>query len=784
MSASLKLANRVSRLRQMSWSEIRTRSMQEACKRWDLLVSNSPRGTAGTRRTVLFDGVARFFFDSSSLPEILRALQSRLPAAADSIIREADLIRQHKFNLLGYRGVDCGRTIDWHSDPVNGKVSPRVAWFRVPYLDFTRVGDHKVIWELNRHQHMVTLAKAYRLRGDSSYARELFVQWYQWHDQNPYPIGINWASSLEVAFRSLSWLWVWHLLHDSPLMPSRFSADLAQALLTNGRHIERYLSTYFAPNTHLLGEAVALFFIGTLAPKCRSVRRWQEIGWKLILDQAERQVLADGMHFEQATYYHVYALDLFLHARLLAAANGIAIPAGLDSTIEKMLDALRVVSESGPTPQFGDDDGGRVFDPRRNRREHLCDPLAIGASLFRRGDMKAVVQNPTEEMVWLLGPEGLKRFESMQATARNRSSAALTASGIYILSSQSGLGQQLVIDAGPQGPGWAGHGHADALSIQLSISDKPILVDPGTFIYMDSTGDRESFRSTAHHSTIQIDGASQAESVGPFKWKHPAHATVEKWICGNGFDLFTGFHAGYHRLTDPVTHRRTVFRLASEFYVVRDVLEGAGAHQMDLSWMFAPGSLVVTGNKAYFRGDDGAMLTSVLAGSDGLRYSVSEGWYSPCYGEREPAPLLRATAKLQLPTECATALVPDIKWDAHLEQTLHKMSARHAGSVWEYRLLLARRMHEMYFSDLSCTWNSGPIVTDARLFYCARDERGDYDRFIACELTYLEVHGRVLLSSNSRVESREWSVTKDGAGDLPPVLPIRQSECEAERQHA
>jgi Heparinase II/III-like protein/Heparinase II/III N-terminus len=784
MSASVKIANRVSRLRQMSWHEIRTRSMQEACKRWDLIASKSPRRTAGRGRIVPFGGAGRFFFDSSSLPEILGALQSRQPAASDSIIREADQIRQHKFNLLGYRGVDCGRTIDWHSDPVNRKTSPRVAWFRVPYLDFTRVGDHKVIWELNRHQHMVTLAKACRLTGESSYARELFVQWYQWHDQNPYPIGINWASSLEVAFRSLSWLWVWHLLHDSPLMPSRFSADLTQALMTNGRHIERYLSTYFAPNTHLLGEAVALFFIGALAPKCRSVRRWKETGWKLILDQAERQVLADGMHFEQATYYHVYALDLFLHARLLAAANGVAIPAGFDGTIERMLDALRVMSESGPTPQFGDDDGGRVFDPRRNRREHLRDPLAIGTALFGRGDMKTAVQNPTEELVWLLGLEGLNRFESMQATERNHASAALTASGIYILCSQSGLRQQLVIDAGPQGPGWAGHGHADALSIQLSFADKPVLVDPGTYSYVDSTKDRELFRSTAHHSTVQVDGASQAESVGPFKWKCPVHARVERWIRGDGFDFFTGFHTGYHRLTDPVSHRRTVFNLASEFYFVRDVLEGVGAHQVDLSLMFAPGSLVVTGNKAYFRGDDGAMLTSALAGSDGLRCTVSEGGYSPCYGEREPAPLLRATANLQLPTECATVLIPGIKGDACLEQTLHTMSVRHAGCVCEYRLLLEHRMHEMYFSDLSCIWNVGPIVTDARFFYCLRDERGNYARFIACDVTYLEVHGRVLLSSNSRLESKEWSVTQDAAGDLPPVLPIRESEYEAERQHA
>ena len=59
---------------------------------------------------------------------------------------------------------------------------------------------------MSRHQHFVTLAKAFRLNGDVKFAQEIFSQWQDWHAQNPYPIGINWASSLEVAFRCLSWM--------------------------------------------------------------------------------------------------------------------------------------------------------------------------------------------------------------------------------------------------------------------------------------------------------------------------------------------------------------------------------------------------------------------------------------------------------------------------------------------------------------------------------------------------------------------------------------------------
>src|SRR5213078_1821048 len=148
-----------------------------------------------------------------------------------------------------------------------------------------------------------------------------------------------------------------------------------------GRCIERYISTYFSPNTHLLGEAVALFFVGTLCPELPSAERWKDLGWKLTLQEAQRQVRPDGLHFEQSLYYHVYAIDFFLHARILAACNGVSIPAEYDATLERMLNALAVVGRTGSVPRIGDDDGGRLFDGQRNRTEHMLDPLASAAVL-------------------------------------------------------------------------------------------------------------------------------------------------------------------------------------------------------------------------------------------------------------------------------------------------------------------------------------------------------------------------------------------------------------------
>jgi hypothetical protein len=55
--------------------------------------------------------------------------------------------------------------------PVHHRSAPRVSWAEVPYLD-PAIGDHKIIWELNRHQYWLQLARAAWLTRDQRYARE------------------------------------------------------------------------------------------------------------------------------------------------------------------------------------------------------------------------------------------------------------------------------------------------------------------------------------------------------------------------------------------------------------------------------------------------------------------------------------------------------------------------------------------------------------------------------------------------------------------------------------
>src|SRR5207244_11378903 len=135
-----------------------------------------------------------------------------------------------------------------------------------------------------------------------------------------------------------------------------------------------------------------------------------------------------------------------------AVHNGWEIPADFDRTFEKMLELLAAVSQNGPPQGFGDDDGGRVFNPRRNRAEHLTDPLAVGAVIFQRDGIKAAA-SLTEEAGWLLGEQAVSVLCEPPRITRDWRSKSFEASGIYVMESAQPCPQQMVIDAGSQGTG-------------------------------------------------------------------------------------------------------------------------------------------------------------------------------------------------------------------------------------------------------------------------------------------------------------------------------------------
>ncbi|MGA9933354.1 MAG: alginate lyase family protein [Terriglobales bacterium] len=787
----------MARISRMDWEEVRVRVGQELHKHGDLFLYRIGLGRAIPPKAESPERAGHFFFcasefSGSECAERATLLRKHLPDEAAQILRDADDICKHRFRLLGYENLDYGDNIDWHLDLVHGKRTPLAPWFKIPFLDFAVVGDHKVTWELNRHQHLVTLAKAHLLSGNDNkdnkndkYVRELIAQWRSWIKANPYPLGINWGSTLEVAFRSLSWIWVDQLLAGASEY-ALFRSELTSALAFHGRYIERYLSTYFSPNTHLLGEAAALSFLGTLYPQMPRAARWKESGWRIVRHEAERQVRPDGVYFEQSLYYHVYALDFFLYARLLAARNGVQIPPSYDAVLGRMLDVVAALAQAGPAEGFGDDDGGRLWNAQRNRTEQMTDPLALGAVMYSREFSAARL---TEEAIWLFGKpavEELTRPETKTETEKKTKprpaarSVAFPDGGIYVLADSQPYPQAMVVDAGPQGVGRSGHGHADALSLRLTMDERRWLVDSGSGVYISKDpADRNVFRGTGAHNTLRVDGLDQAVADEPFSWTNIPTPQAETCIAGKTFSYFVGSHNGYARLADPVLHRRHVLNIAGGLWLVRDVALGRAEHELEIRWHFAPdldvhaagpGRVEISSPRTSTGDASGESRLTLIMPEETVWHTATEvtkTLLSPAYGVLQPAPLVRCHAQLLLPAETATALIAcvaairqqdDRIADPNFAQNHEPRLASMAQATLQvYELDYHDESHGFFFALGDDAWSFGPWSSDARVLYC-RIENEKLAHLVVIDGTNVAWQGQPLLKIKTAGPSAffEW----------------------------
>ena len=606
---------------------------------------------------------SRFLLAPHAREAVARLVRSRFPTATADARRRADRTLCGCVDVLGYRDLcfatKAGDGIDWHLDPVHQRRAPIAHWSHVPFLD-PAVGDHKIIWELNRHQHWLLLGRAYCLTRDTRYRVGFIEQLGSWLAANPPRTGINWASMLELAFRALSWTWALHMfvegtddVHASDGMEPRESAwtvDLLLGLHAQLTLVERHLSTYFSPNTHLLGEALALYVAGRALPELGAAARWAQLGRRVLVEQIDRQIHPDGGHAELSTHYHRYTLDFYLLALGVAritADDEAAAP--FERAAGRLARFAHTLSDRHyQLPQLGDDDGGQLLPLCGNDALDAGPSLAIAAAMLSKPELSD--GRPHEEVLWVTG-----KAPPVPRVTDRRISTRLPDSGYVV--SRTWRGDHLVMDVGRLGYLNAGHAHADALSVTLTVAGRPLLIDPGTGCYTVDPAIRDRLRATASHNTVTVDGRSQSEPAGPFHWRSTACASLDAIELTPRADYVEASHDGY----GPDGHRRQLLARPGCWIVV-DWIGGAHRRSAAAHWHLDPAWRVhdLDGGRVELRHLSGARLWMLTLGNwfeahtgqpEGL------GWHAPTYGVVRPTTTLRVTRSAAPPFAVVTVLV-------------------------------------------------------------------------------------------------------------------------------
>ncbi|MCZ6765813.1 MAG: alginate lyase family protein [bacterium] len=460
--------------------------------------------------------------------------------------------------VISGRKHTLGADVDWHRDPQFGVVWPKQY---VGSLSDRREGtDVNLVWHLNKMQFLMESSAAYRAT-DNDELCKLGYSWItSWCEQNPFMIGMNWRSPMEMGIRLLAWS-VW--LQEVPL-PETITVEklesIFEAMVRQAEYLAAHMSEYRLPNNHLINESAMLYAFSTMWRELRDADRWKSESEAILVREIDHQVLADGFDFENAMNYHLFVLDsclVFLLARV--AENKEPPSAILDGVQTLSSTALSMISPTGRWPRMGDDSMSEFFV--------LADLRALEGTRFqgsvRFTDLLKPGMGETLRAVAWASP--LLDLESTISSAWRGAQ-----SGVTVFRTSHA---QLTYCAGPEHDLEfnSGHIHSDAGSFELEITGQPVIIDSGTYIYGYDTEIRSHFRGAVAHNSLVIDGVDPMTTVETFRWLNVPRSKTVFW-CEDPIPVVASVRECTDADANPFSHRRTVVWVAEAMWIIVDVV--------------------------------------------------------------------------------------------------------------------------------------------------------------------------------------------------------------------
>jgi len=540
-------------------------------------------------------------------------------------------------DLLGSGVIELGDKIDWHKDYKTGiRWKPR--YMRdIDYNNLEQPSDVKYAWELSRVQWLIPLGQAYLLTSEEKYARAAREILADWIRNNPYACSVNWACTMEVALRIVSWSWLFHAFKESDSWRHEgFREAFLRTLYLHGDFTERHLERSDINGNHYTADAAGLVFAGLFFGEGKAPRRWAKMGWAILCDELPKQVFPDDVDFEDSVPYHRLVLELFLFPALYRLRHGLEVSASYRERLIAMARFTEAYSRpDGSVPIWGDADDARTLpfggQPINDHR-YL---MALTGLVLEDEELLKPFGGEKAEIFWWLGADATERLQTVERSGAPPRSRAYEDGGFYIMRNDS---DHVFIDCGPLGlAGRGGHGHNDALSFEAVLDGVHLITDSGAYLYTADYRVRNRFRATASHNTPMVDGEEMNRFIRPdYLWNlhNDAKAELVEWQAGRECDRLVGLHHGYSRLKAPVTPIRTIelFHPAHRL-VIRDEFVGKGEHEFAIPLHLAEAVQVEKAGSSLYRLSNAGRSFHLNWSGDGAwdtRIEASE--LSPTYG--------------------------------------------------------------------------------------------------------------------------------------------------------
>ncbi len=530
-----------------------------------------------------------------ALAELLAYYRAKFPpprkgTATKETLKTADDLCRHIFHWGPYAPADYGDDIDWAIDPADD-----IEWVAAVYR-FYWADDLRDAWIVTR---------------DEKYARTFVELATDWIEKHPLE---EWTRSHHVytGWKGFAWLDLQTgiraskavdafkaMIHAEAMTPEFLATFLAS--LYDHQHKTELIPMGIVHNKAIFEQRGVMNICHTF-PEFADHARWARLSLERTTENLLAQVTTDGAQREWCGSYHMAVLGDAIQIMQRADDLKLEVPAAYRERVRRMCDyVFAVASPDLAWPMFGDTGRGTPTPPNRTDAQ-LYAPLASYTELWNDPRYAARADLALEQL-----PE--------------QTSYAFDEAGMYIMRSEWGPnGVYMALHCVP--PGLSGHDQRDNHTFELYAYGRWLLTDTGYYTYGHDREGRNWHRQTRVHQTLTLDN----------KDTH-IDGKLRLWHTSPKLDALVVENASYEGLN----HRRTVWFVDQEFFVVLDEAIGDVAGTLRTHWQPAagPGKLDV---------DNGTYVTdfpyaNVLIKSAYPKKPIIEpedGWFAWTYGKREP----------------------------------------------------------------------------------------------------------------------------------------------------